>query len=144
MSELALDPLEREQTASLAALVLGGVPAPALARAVHDRTQGVPFFVEELCAALAGAGRIVETGPGLALAGEEDIPLPDSVRDAILARAAHLSADARRVLEVASIVGPRFDLALVADLVGDAAIDEPMSIGIVVQDESGVATFPIR
>jgi DNA-binding NarL/FixJ family response regulator len=141
LSELALNPLESKQTAALMALVLGGVPAPALAQAVHDRTQGVPFFVEELCAALAGAGRIVEAGPGLALAGGEQIPLPDSVRDAILARAAHLSADARRVLEVASVAGHRFDLALVAEVVGDAAIDEPVSVGIVVEDEPGVATF---
>src|SRR5215211_894843 len=103
--ELTLAPLDPEETAELTALVLGGVPAPALSRAVHDRTQGVPFFVEELCAALAGAGRIVEAGSGLELADGEEIPLPDSVRETVLARAAHLSPDARSVLEVASLAG---------------------------------------
>jgi hypothetical protein len=37
-------------------------------------------------------------------------------------RAERLSADARRVLEVASVAGQRFELALVAELAGETAI----------------------
>ena len=36
-----------------AARGLGGDPGPALGAALYDRTQGIPFFVEELAAALA-------------------------------------------------------------------------------------------
>jgi tetratricopeptide (TPR) repeat protein len=141
LQELALGPFDREETAELAARVLGAAPARALAGTLHDRTQGVPFFVEELCAALVAAGRVIETRSGLELVGSGEIPLPDTVRDAILARAEDLSADARRVLEVASVAGLRFDLALVAEVAGEAAIDEPVSIGIVVEVEPGVAAF---
>ena len=45
-----------ETAAALIAAVLGERPSPALARALHDRTQGVPFFVEELARALRAAG----------------------------------------------------------------------------------------
>src|SRR5215218_813778 len=48
LEELALEPLDREGTAGLAERALGAPPSPALAAVVHDRTQGVPFFVEEL------------------------------------------------------------------------------------------------
>jgi len=141
LEELALDPFDREEVTELAARVLGRLPARSLARTLYDRTQGVPFFVEELCAALVAAGRLVDGPSGLELFGSEEIALPETVRDAVLARADQLSADARSVLEAASVAGLRFDLALVAELAGEAAIDEPISIGIVVEVEPGVAAF---
>jgi DNA-binding NarL/FixJ family response regulator/tetratricopeptide (TPR) repeat protein len=141
LQEIAVGPLDPAGTAQLAAGALGEPPAPSLARILHDRTQGIPFFVEELCAALVSAGRVVDTGAGLNFAGDGAIPLPESIRDAVAARARPLSADARRVLEVASVAGLRFDLALVAELAGEAAIDEPVSLGILVEVEPGVAAF---
>jgi DNA-binding NarL/FixJ family response regulator/tetratricopeptide (TPR) repeat protein len=141
LQELALDPLGPAQTAELATRVLGAAPARSLAKTVYDRTQGVPFFVEELCAALLTGGRLVKAGSMLELAGGGEIPVPDTVRDAVLARVKHVSTDARRVLEVASVAGLRFDLALIAELTGEAAIDEPVSLGVVVEVEPGVAAF---
>jgi DNA-binding NarL/FixJ family response regulator len=141
LREIAVGPLDREGTAELAGRALGAAPARSLAGTLHDRTQGIPFFVEELCAALVAAGRVIETRNGVELSGGDEIPLPESIRDAVLTRTRPLSDDARRVLEVASVAGLRFDLALVAELAGDAAIDEPVSLGIVVEVESGVAAF---
>jgi DNA-binding NarL/FixJ family response regulator/tetratricopeptide (TPR) repeat protein len=141
LHELAVRPLDPKWTAELATRVLGSVPSPPLARAIHDRTQGVPFFVEELCAALEAAGRLVDGRSGLELAAGEGIPLPDTVRDAILTRARPVSPGARRVREVASVAGVRFDLALVAELAGDKAIDELVSLGVVVEVEPGVGAF---
>jgi len=141
LDELALNPLDLEGTSELAARVLGAAPARSFARTLHDRTQGFPFFIEELCAALAAAGRVVEARSGLELFGGDEIPLPDTLRDAVLARAERLSTDARRILEAASVAGLRFDLALVAELAGEAAIDEPVSFGILVEVEPGVAAF---
>ena len=55
--ELVVEPLDSASTALLAARVLDDDPGPALRAAIYDRTQGVPFFVEELAAALrTGAG----------------------------------------------------------------------------------------
>jgi hypothetical protein len=59
----------------------------------------------------------------------------------VLARAEQLSAEARRVLEVASVAGLAFDLALVAEVAGEAAIDEPIAAGIVVEVKPGAAAF---
>jgi predicted ATPase len=86
LEELVLEPLDLGGTSQLAAHLLGAPLAPSLARTLHDHTQGLPFFVEELCAALVAAGRVIETGSGVALYGGEEIPLPDTLRDAVLAR----------------------------------------------------------
>ena len=48
----------RRRPRGLAARVLDGEPGPTLRAALYDRTQGVPFFVEELAAALRAGGRL--------------------------------------------------------------------------------------
>ena len=93
LDELALEPLDREDTAALAARALGGAPAATLARTLYDRTQGVPFFIEELCAALVRGRRVAATPGGLELVGGGELPLPDTLRDAVLARADALSPE---------------------------------------------------
>lgn len=94
-----------------------------------------------LGAALLAARWLVETSAGVTLFGGDDISLPDTVRDAVLVRATQLSAAARGVLEVASLAGLRFELAVVAGFAGKAAIDEPVTTGILVEVEPGVAAF---
>ena len=97
LQELALAPLDAAGTGELLAVLLPDRPSPALVRALHDRTQGLPFFVEELARALEVSGRL-QAGPrGLELGGEGEVPLPDTVRDAVLMSAvAVVGAGARR------------------------------------------------
>jgi DNA-binding NarL/FixJ family response regulator len=143
LRELALEALDADATTALAAHTLGVAPSDSLAVTIHDRTQGVPFFVEELCAALVAEDRVAERAPGsgLELVAGGAIPVPDTVRDATIARIQPLSPNARRLLEVASVAGLRFDLALVADVAGSDAVDEPVSLGVLVETEPGVAAF---
>ncbi|HEY1511908.1 MAG TPA: LuxR C-terminal-related transcriptional regulator [Solirubrobacteraceae bacterium] len=70
------------------------------AAALHERTGGNPFFVSEALA--AGAG-----------------DMPDTVRDAVLARAARLDDRARRLLEAVAIVPQKAELWLLEQLAGD-------------------------
>jgi DNA-binding CsgD family transcriptional regulator/tetratricopeptide (TPR) repeat protein len=71
---------------------------------LHRDTGGNPFYVTEVLAA-----------------GGADVP--PSVRDAVLARANRLPAGARRVLDAASIIGPRTGLSLLLDVSGQQATD---------------------
>lgn len=68
---------------------------------VHQATQGNPFYVTEL---LAGDART----------------LPASVRDAVLARAAPLSPEARDVLELASVAPAQIQVEVLDAVVDDA------------------------
>ena len=86
-------------------------------------TGGNPFFVTETLADPEGA-------------------VAASVRDAVLARARNLSADATRALEVVAIVPGGAEVALVEALAGvsDDALDECTERGIL-RNEGGVLSF---
>src|SRR5207342_1710609 len=91
LEELALEPLGREQTGALLGALLEEPASESLLSAIHDRTQGSPFFVEELVAALRVRDRIHSGPVGLELAGESEVPVPDTVRDAVAIGASELS-----------------------------------------------------
>ena len=58
LDELVLGPLEPDGVAQLLAATLDSRPSPSLVASVHDATQGTPFFVEELAAALRLGGAL--------------------------------------------------------------------------------------
>lgn len=82
------------------------------AAALHRLTGGNPFFVSEVLAA---------HGPGI----------PDSVRDAVLARVARMSPEARDTLEAAAAIGPRVDRRLLSRVAGSGSgLDECLAVGM--------------
>jgi len=141
LDEVTLAPLERDETHELLEAVLDGPVSPGLVRAVHDRTEGVPFFVEELARALQTAGRLARGHRGLELAGAGKVPLPDTVRDAVLIGAAELADDARAAADVAAVAGEEFELDLVAGLAGEPALARLLASGLVVEGDGGSARF---
>jgi DNA-binding CsgD family transcriptional regulator/tetratricopeptide (TPR) repeat protein len=102
-----LDPLSLAAVASLADPY--GVDAVEL----HRKTAGNPLFVTEVLAA-----------------GE--IAIPETVRDAVLARAARLCFSAQRLLEVVSVVPQQAELWLLTEVEGSAEsdIDECLGSGL--------------
>jgi DNA-binding CsgD family transcriptional regulator len=80
------------------------------------RTGGNPFFVTEIVAA-------------------GTLSIPETARDAVLARAARLSGPARVLLDVVAVVGDGADAALVGEVAGtDAAfLDECVGTGVLRQ-----------
>lgn len=91
-------------------------------RALHAVTGGNPFFVTETLA--AGAGTI-----------------PDSVRDAVLARLARLSPKARRAVEAVAVVPGGADMGLVAAITEGPArgLDEAAERGMLVSSGGRIA-----
>ncbi|HET7434125.1 MAG TPA: AAA family ATPase [Thermoanaerobaculia bacterium] len=92
---------------SLRRIHLEGLSREAIQQLAGDRSAGLreltggnPFYVTEVLA--AGTERV-----------------PHTVRDAVLARAAHLTPDARRLIELASLIPGRAELHLL-----DAAVDD--------------------
>ena len=85
--------------------------------ALYRQTNGNPFFVTE---ALAAGGEGV----------------PETVRDAVLARAARLGDGARRLLDAVAVVPPHVERPLLDRLVpnADAALDECTTAGMLRAD----------
>ena len=141
LRQITLEPLGAEPSGALLEQTLGTV-APSLRRAVFDRTDGVPFFVRELGSALAASGRLVPGAAGLELLKGEDVPLPDSVRDAVLLRAAGLSDLARDAVTTAAVAGQTFDPELVIAVAGLSEWpDELLRRGMVTEADGGRMAF---
>ena len=141
LRQIAVEPFDAEASATLLEQTLGKV-APSLRRAVFDRTDGVAFFVRELGSALAASGRLVPGPSGLELLEGEDVPLPDSVRDAVLLRAAGLSDDAHNAVTTAAVAGQTFDPELVIAVAGLSEWpEEVVRRGIVTEAEPGRMAF---
>jgi DNA-binding CsgD family transcriptional regulator/tetratricopeptide (TPR) repeat protein len=141
LREFVLSPLDAAGTAALAGQVVAGALSPSLAAALYERTEGVPFFIEELAGGLAAGGRLHAGERGVELAAGEPVPLPDTVRDAVLLRAASLSDEARALLEVAAVAGVSFALPLLVELGGESGLDEALQAGVIDEKGSGVASF---
>ena len=135
LHELALEPLDRERTGELLGELLPEPPSPSLTRAIHERTRGLPFFVEELATALLARGALTLGQRGFELTDDGEAPVPDTVRDAVVAGAAELSERARDAVEAAAVAGDRFDPALVADLSSPDGLTELIEHGLVVEED---------
>jgi class 3 adenylate cyclase/tetratricopeptide (TPR) repeat protein len=96
----------------------------ALARAIHEETEGNPFFVREVLRHLTETGALEQQGGrwGIRLA-IEDVGIPEGVREVVGRRLARLSPAANRLLEVGAVAGPEFELR-VAQSVEGLAEDE--------------------
>jgi DNA-binding SARP family transcriptional activator/tetratricopeptide (TPR) repeat protein len=101
VARLELGPLTEPDVAAI--LAHSGRQA-SLAGRVHDVTEGNPFFVGEVVAALGGNGE-----PGTALTPR--------VRDVVRWRLARLPDGTGDVLDAAAVVGAEFDADVLADVV---------------------------
>ena len=142
LHELALQPLDMAGTAELAGRVIGSKLSPRLVAMLYDRTQGVPYFVEELAEGLAASGRLRTSGGGEELVGEQDLPIPDTVRDAVLLRLEGLPAADRTSLQIAAVAGLEFDLETVSQLAGgEEGLDVALERGLIQELSPGRAVF---
>jgi DNA-binding CsgD family transcriptional regulator len=141
LDERTLEPLTADGTAALAERVLAAAPSARLIATLYDRTGGLPFFVEELAAALDAGGRLQGGVAGVELTLDADVPLPQTIRDAVLLRTADLSDPARATAEAASVVGAGFDLELLIALGWEAGLDELLASGLIVGREPDRAVF---
>jgi DNA-binding NarL/FixJ family response regulator len=141
LEELSLEPLDREGVGELLAALLPTAPSPSLVRTVHDRTMGSPFFVEELVAALRLRGALRPGRRGLELAEGDEVPVPDTIREAVLVSASELSLEAREAAEAAAVCGQQIDLRLAAELSSDAGLTALLEAGLLEEQEPGRAAF---
>lgn len=133
-----LDRLSPAQTAALLAAATGA-PAPLrAAAALHHRTGGNPFFLEELLKAL----------PGYDLEALVEQPLPWSLADVLRRQVDDLDPVSHRIVEAATVLGHRIPFDLLAEVAG-AGEDELIAVlrdlvtrGVLV--ESGEDEFAFR
>jgi class 3 adenylate cyclase/tetratricopeptide (TPR) repeat protein len=105
--QINMPPLDPAQSAILLRDHFGSDPSLALlSRNIVERSQGNPFFLEELMNTLVERGDFEgEKGAYRLKGGLDAIPLPPTVQAVIAARIDRLEDKAKEVLEIASVVG---------------------------------------
>jgi hypothetical protein len=116
LHRMRVPPLSATAVGELAAAI--GVDGAELFR----KTGGNPFFVSEVLA-------------------EPDVRIPDTVRDAVLARAARLEGAATALVEAVAIAPPRAELWLLEKLAPEALdqLGTCLGLGILAADRDSVA-----
>jgi tetratricopeptide (TPR) repeat protein len=141
---ITLRRLGAEGVASLLAALGGGPPPDALTRVIHAETDGNPFFVEEVFQHLCEEGKLFHPdGSWRADLRVEELDVPEGVRLVIGRRLSRLSDVCRAVLVAASVIGPRFALAVLealGEVTEDAlldALDEAARANLIVEQRGG-------
>ena len=114
LTQLDLGTLSDSASASLAASVLGHGSLPAeLEEVVLAKTEGNPFFVEEVVRSLLESGALARTNGSYQLARPlEEITVPDTVEGVLMARLDRLEDEPKRALQTASVIGREFTVRL--------------------------------
>jgi len=85
--------------------------------ALYARTEGNPFFVEEILRALVGTGELAyREGSWRRTKSVAELAIPVSVRDAVQQRLLALPPRARTVMQVSAVIGQRFEFDLLRDV----------------------------
>lgn len=110
-SQLGLRPLTHAQTTLVVRSMCeaGHVPAP-IADAIHARTEGNPFFAEELCRTLLDLGHLhlAEDGGLAARRPLATVELPSTIEAVIQARLDLLPPEAQAIARLAAVIGREF------------------------------------
>ena len=117
--EVRLRRLEVSELADMIRLTMGLSRAPTreFVDALYARTEGNPFFVEEILRALVERGDLeYREGAWRRTKEVADLTIPVSVRDAVQQRLLAIPARARRILQVAAVVGQRFEFELLREV----------------------------
>jgi adenylate cyclase len=112
--QINIPPLDPAQSTILLRDHFGSDPSLALlSRNIVERTQGNPFFLEELMSALVERGDFEgEKGAYRLRRGLDAIPLPPTVQAVVAARIDRLKDKAKEILEIASVIGREIAISI--------------------------------
>ncbi len=123
LTEIKLRPLnQREEDELVSGLLAADLPQD-LRRLIHEKSDGNPFFLEEVIRTLIDSGALVRSnGTGWQAAGDvQGIAIPDSLQSLLMARMDRLEEETRRVLQLASVIGRNFYYRVLAQITDSAS-----------------------
>jgi tetratricopeptide (TPR) repeat protein len=113
-TQLRLDPLGQESADEmLTALLGGGDDLMPIKRMIVERTQGTPFFMEEMVQALFEDGVLVRNGATHLTMPLAELKIPPTVQGILAARIDRLPPDAKELLQTLAVLGREFPFGLV-------------------------------
>jgi class 3 adenylate cyclase/tetratricopeptide (TPR) repeat protein len=140
--------LSHDEVADLVLLHAGDRPPVALCEELRRTTDGNPFFLTALLAHLDDVAQVRgDDGVWIEVDELTAAGVPESVRGVIARRRSALSGQARRALEVAAVVGLRFEERTIRRLTAAgpdesvAALDAAVAANLIRETGAGRFTF---
>jgi class 3 adenylate cyclase/tetratricopeptide (TPR) repeat protein len=110
--EVTLAPLSEEQSTTLVGNLVGTLDLPAaLISQILRKTEGNPFFIEEVIRTLVTDGVLVRGSrehPWKLVKPVDQVNLPDTIQGLLLARIDRLDEEVKQALKLASVIGRSF------------------------------------
>src|SRR5262249_16696428 len=117
-TQLRLDPLGSETAHELLDALLGDVDElKPLKETVAHRTEGNPFFIEEMIQVLFDEGVLGRNGKVTIRKPLSSIRIPPTVKGILAARIDRLPAPEKELLQTLAVVGKEFQLGLIRHVV---------------------------
>jgi class 3 adenylate cyclase len=133
-TQLRLDPLGGQSADEMLDALLGSdASLQSLKRLIIDKTQGNPFFMEEIVRALVEQGVLVRNGATRLTRPLTEIQVPPTVHDILASRIDALPPPQKDLLQTLAVIGKAFPLNLIKHMT--ASTDdrlEPMLKGLLV------------
>jgi predicted ATPase len=131
-TEILLEPLDAADTNALVTALLNITDLPDEVRElIMRKTDGNPYFIEEVVRSLVEQGFVTPTGAGLHWKSDaklDEIAIPDSLQALLMARIDRLDTQTRLTLQTASVIGRSF-LYRVLEKISDSAITLDKQLG---------------
>ena len=124
-SQLMLDRLTMIECINMATQLLGtdSLDDP-LERLIHDKTEGVPFFIEEFIRSLEKLGLLEVNERICSLAKDiDEASVPSTIQNVIMSRVDMLADVAKNLLQTGSVIGREFSLEMIEGVTGLAVVD---------------------
>jgi class 3 adenylate cyclase len=116
--EIRLGPLDRDQSGALLENLLNikGLPAALRERIIH-KTEGNPFFIEEVVRSFIDEGAVVAGEGGFRVTEKiETTVIPETIQEILMSRIDRLDENTRSLLKVASVIGRNFFYKILANV----------------------------
>ena len=113
-TQLRLDPLGKESAEEMLSALLGdGKDLIPLKRLIIERTEGTPFFMEEIVQALFEDGVLQRNGTVKLAKSMNAVKVPATVQAVLASRIDRLPAEEKELLQTLAVLGREFPLGLV-------------------------------
>jgi predicted ATPase len=115
-----LGALSTQALFSLAEIYLGGAASPNLIQVLETRSEGNPYFAEQILLYLQEDKLLEMSDKGWSLIRNlQDTSLPVDIRALLVARLDQLTRNVREVIQTASVLGREFEVQVLAEMLQD-------------------------
>ena len=149
---IRLERFSRAETGEVLTNLLGSPVDEQTVQSLHSRSEGVPFFVEELARSYREADALQLMDGTWTMTRLSGSAIPSSVQSLIERRLAQLSEECRGLLADAGVLGRRFKLSDLAPVIGRMNKEDPkpeweladdldlaVQLGLLVEEPEGSA-----